>query len=671
MFLVFSIINLIFVDLKLYIKYNQITVRMRRIEMEQNKFSKHIDIMNIEIADPFWSKEIELIKNEVVPYQYDALHDRIEGAEKSHAIENFVKAGKIADKLKNGEAVPVYPADKWHYHDGNAHPDAFHGWVFQDSDVYKWLEAVGYILSCHPDGELKSKADEVIRLVCSAQLENGYLDTLYIINNRDEIFSNLKDFHELYCFGHLAEAAVGYYKSTGDRMLLDAACRFADLICQTFGEDKIKGYGGHEIAEMALVKLYDVTGKREYLDTAKFLIDERGKKPYYYDIVLGKETVDDKYHYNQAHCQPKNQHEAVGHAVRGVYLYSGMADVAKRFGDEELYTACKKLIDNIINQKMYITGGIGSTVDGEAFSFNYDLPNDLAYSETCASIGLIFFARRMLEIEPDAKIADTIERALYNTVLSGMAQDGKSFFYVNPLEVLPEASHKDSRKRHIRPVRQKWFGCACCPPNLARLISSIGEYCFTENENTFFVHQFIGSKVNSDKATLEIISSYTDNGKVKFIINPKEKLILAVRIPSWCDNYKFSHSCEVKDGYAYFEIENDVVIDAEFEIRVKMIKCSNKVRANVDKAAVTRGPFVYCIEQADNGKNLQMLKISKNPEFELGGDSVIAKGCREKEIDDLYSEWSETEAEEVKIRLIPYYKWGNRGENEMSVYIRI
>lgn len=639
--------------------------------MNKTEFSQHTDLKNIEITDPFWKNEIELVRREVIPYQYEALNDRIEGAEKSYAIENFVKAGKVVERLKNGEKVPVYPVDKWHYHDRNTAPEAFHGWVFQDSDVYKWLEAVGYSLMNHPDPELEARAKSVIDLVCAAQLDNGYLDTLYVINNRDGIFANLKDFHELYCFGHMAEAAVSFFNATGDRKLLDSACRFADLICETFGENKIKGYPGHEIAEMALVKLYDVTGKREYLNAAKFFIDERGKKPYYYDSVLGKETVYDNYHYNQAHCEPRHQHEAVGHAVRGVYLYSGMADVAKRFGDDELYEACKKLIDNIINKKMYITGGIGATVDGEAFSFDYDLPNDLAYSETCASIGLIFFARRMLEIKPDSDIADTVERALYNTVLSGMAQDGKSFFYVNPLEVLPEASDKDSRKRHVKPVRQKWFGCACCPPNLARLISSIGEYCFTENESTLFVHQFIGCRMNAEKAAVEIISEYAENGHVTIKILPEKEFTLAVRIPKWCDNCSFSLPCEIKEGYAYFRISAKTEITADFELKPKLIKCSNLVRANIGKAAVTRGAFVYCIEEADNGRNLQMLKISRSPDFEMIGDTVIANGFREKESAVLYSEWREPELEEVKIKLIPYYKWGNRGKNEMSVYISI
>ncbi len=640
-------------------------------EINRKDFSSHISLNKIKLTDPFWSEKAELVRKEVIPYQYEALHDRIDGAEKSYAIENFVKAKEIALDIKNGKDVPVYPADKWYYNDDNADKDAFHGWVFQDSDIYKWLEAVGYSLINSPDPVLEAKADEVIDLVCSAQLENGYLDTLYIINNRSEIFTNLKDYHELYCFGHLAEAAVSYFNATSKSKLLDAACRFADLICDTFGEDKVKGYPGHEIAEMALVKLYDVTGRKEYLDTAKFFIDERGKKPYYYDVVAGRKTVYDNYHYNQAHCEPKNQHEAVGHAVRGVYLYSGMADIAKRFSDNELYTACRKLIDNIINQKMYITGGIGATVDGEAFSFNYDLPNDLAYSETCASIGLIFFARRMLETAPDADIADTVERALYNTVLSGMADDGKSFFYVNPLEVLPEASHKDSRKRHVRPVRQKWFGCACCPPNLARLISSVGEYAFTENAENLFIHQFIGCKVQSDNADFEIVSSYAENGKVTITVNPRKNFSLAVRIPKWCDDYGFSLPCTVKDGYAYFEIDKAVTIEAEFVMKARLIKCSNLVRANTDKVAVTKGPFVYCIEEADNGKNLQLLSISPEAEFAADGNALIADGFREKENTVLYSEWKPPVLESIKIRFIPYYAWGNRGENEMSVYVRL
>lgn len=637
--------------------------------MNSNLFSKHISNNRVKINDAFWNEKIELVRREVITYQYLALQDKIEGTEKSYCIENFIKAGKIVRKIKNGEKVPIYPVDKWQYDEKNSDKNAFHGWVFQDSDVYKWIEAVAFSLENHFDEDLKRKADEFIDIICAAQLDNGYLDTLYIINDRDKVFTNLKDYHELYCFGHLAESAVAYFNATGERKLLDASCRFADLICATFGKDKKRGYPGHEIAEMALVKLYDTTGKKEYLETAKFFIDERGKKPYYFDIERGKETVSDNYHYNQAHKEPRYQAEAVGHAVRGVYLYSAMADISKIYGDDELYSACKNIWNNIENKKLYITGGIGSTVDGEAFSFDYDLPNDLAYCETCASIGLIFFAQRMAETEADSKYFNVAERALYNTVLSGMAEDGKSFFYVNPLEVLPEASAKDSRKRHIKPVRQKWFSCACCPPNLARLISSVGSYIFSENEDTVYINQFISCSTETDKADVNIHSEYLENGKVTLEIKCKKHFRLAVRIPE--NSYiKSSSDFATEKGYAYFDIDNDSVIDLQFDMGIKIIKCSNRVRANIGKAAIMRGPVVYCLEEADNGKDLHLLTLCREPHFEYKDGFIFADGLREKADENLYSIYSEAKKEKCRLKFIPYYQWANRGENEMTVYIR-
>lgn len=640
--------------------------------MNSDKFSMHINTESIDITDSFWQEKIELVRNEVIPYQYDALHDKIEGAPKSCCIENFIKAGKIVCKLNKGEIVPVYPTDKWCYDDNNCHPDSFHGWVFQDSDVYKWLEAVSFSLMNFPDSELEGKADKIIDIICSAQLSDGYLDTLFIINDISKRFTNLKDWHELYCFGHLSEAACAYYRATGKKKLLESALRFADLVADTFNENGIKGYPGHEIAEMALVKLYEITKKEKYLNCAAFFINERGKKPYYYDKVLGKETINDNYHYNQAHCQPKHQHEAVGHAVRGVYLYSGMADVAKYCEDDELYSACKSLCDSIINKKMYITGGIGATVHGEAFSFNYDLPSDLAYSETCASIGLVFFLRRMLEISPDSVLGDTIERALYNTVLSGMALDGKSFFYVNPLEALPEASEKDERKRHIKTRRQKWFGCACCPPNLARLIASVGEYAFTENENTVFIHQYLGSFISLKNADIEICSDYLASGEVLFRIKPKRSFTLAMRIPLWCDEYSFSHKVTIKDGYAYFDVASECELKVVFLVEAKLIKCSDKVRANIGKVAVSRGPFIYCLEEADNGKNLHRLKICSNPRFAFENGILTADGIRESSDNtSLYSPWKKAEETPLRLKFIPYYQWANRTEGEMQVFVRL
>ncbi len=425
-----------------------------------------IDLRKIRVEDPFWKNEMELVRKEVIPYQWNALNDRVEGAEPSFAVRNFKIAADITAKRKAlgaGYKEKIWPTDVFSLKpEDPEHPeDRFYGFLFQDSDFSKWIEAVGYSLTQHPDPELEKTADGIIDVVCAAQQPNGYLDTYYIINDMSKIFTNLKDHHELYCFGHLTEGAVAYYKATGKDKLLKAAERFADFIDSKFGpeEGKLKGYPGHEIAEMALVRLYEVTGKDRYLKLSSYFIDERGKKPYYFDAEHPDEAKRhgdrERYQYYQAHRPVREQDEAVGHAVRAAYLYSGMADVARLTGDESLKAACERLWDNIVNKKMYITGGIGGTSHGEAFSFEYDLPNDLAYSETCAAIGLVFFARRMLQMDVDGRYADVMERALYNTVLSGMALDGKSFFYVNPLEVVPEACHKDERKAHVKPVRQK------------------------------------------------------------------------------------------------------------------------------------------------------------------------------------------------------------------------
>ena len=633
----------------------------------------HLPLSRVKVDDPFWSPVQELVRREMLPYQYEALHDRVEDAEKSYCIENFRKAAKVAEALKNGESVPVYPVDKWCYDEQNAEPGAFHGWVFQDSDAYKWLEAVAYSLVGHPDEALQRKADGMIDLICAAQLENGYLDTLYIINDRDRVFTNLRDFHELYCFGHLAEAAVAYVEATGKRKLLDAACRFADLICRTFGtgDGQKRGYGGHEIAEMALIRLYKATGERRYLEEACYLLDERGRKPYYFDVEHGRETKDDNYFYNQAHAQPVHQHEAVGHAVRGVYLYSGMADAAAETADEALYQACCDIWEDIENRKMYITGGIGSTVHGEAFTYAYDLPNDLAYCETCASVGLMFFAKRMEELAVSAHYGDVAERALYNTVLAGMAEDGKHFFYVNPLEVQPEASKKDERKRHVKPTRQKWFSCACCPPNLARLICSLGAYAFSENDTTLFIHQYLGAEISAKNCTISIVSQYADTGKVAISVTGCDSFTLACRLPYWCNRLNASANGKTENGYIYFDIDGDTVITLDFCTEPKFIRCSNRVRENIGKAAVTCGPFVYCAEEADNGANLQLLRLNTDKPLREESGAILAQGFRELPDKKLYNEYSKPEEKPVTIRLIPYYRWANRGEGEMQVYLKV
>lgn len=639
--------------------------------MDKRNYTNHLTCNEIKIDDPFWNKVIGTVRENMIPYQYLALQDKIESAEKSYCIENFKKAAEIVRQLKNGQVPQTYPVDKWHYDESDTDDKAFHGWVFQDSDVYKWIEAVGYSLINHPDNELEDKAKQYIDLICSAQLENGYLDTLYIINDRSKIFTNLKDHHELYCFGHMALGAISFYNATGDRKLLDAACRFADLICETFGKNKNEGYPGHELAEKALIKLYEVTGCGRYLDTAMFFIDQRGQKPFYFDRERGVETSGEDYRYNQAHMPVREQKEATGHAVRGVYLYSAMAEAAKIRNEESLYQSCKNIWENITEKKLYITGGIGANADGESFSFDYDLPNDLAYAETCASVGLIAFARDMSEIEINSKYNDVSEQALYNTVLSGMASDGKSFFYVNPLETDPVACECDSRKRHVKPVRQKWFSCACRPPNIAKIFSSLNEYICTQNDSTLFINQYIGCDINSQMADIKIISDYTNSGKISLNINVKKPFTLGLRIPSWCNDFSISGNYKESGGYAYIQIDSDCKIDIAFDIKIRLIKCSNLVRDNIGKVAVTRGPIVYCMEEADNGKNLHLLRLSDNSALKYQDGFILADGKRERPEQELYSDYTESKYDNCKIKFIPYYQWANRGSNEMSVYIRI
>ena len=636
--------------------------------------AKSIQNKNIKITDSFWSEKIALIKNEVIPYQWRALNDMIEGAAPSYCIRNFRLAAEVIAKRASGEETPVYSTDNWEYNDKNSEPDAFKGWVFQDSDLYKWIEAVGYILQAEPDSELEALADGAIDLICSAQEADGYINTHYTINNPAKRFTNLRDHHELYCFGHLAEAAVSYCSAAGKDKLLNAACRFADLICSTFGEDGIPGYGGHEIAEMALIRLFDATGNENYLKQAKLFIDRRGTKPYYFDIEQGKESGEGLYHhYQQAHLPVREQDKAEGHAVRAVYLYSGMADIAAYTDDNELLAACKRLFNNITEKRMYITGGIGSTRDGEAFTADYHLPNDTAYAESCAAIGLVFFANRMLKADYNAKYADVMERCLYNGVLSGMAEDGKAFFYTNPLEVCPDEVKADPDKAHIKTERQKWFGCACCPPNIARMVSSIGNYCLTENDDTVFVNLYASLEAETAFGKITIDSDYLNSGKVKVNIKAEKPFKIALRIPEWSRDFRFNiENPFYKYGYAYFDIEGDCEITAEFNPEIRIIRANSRVREDTGKVAITRGPFVYCLEEADNGRDLHLLRLSPHPKFKLESDCITANAYREEQSGNaLYFDYRKPRERLQRIRLIPYYNWANRGEGEMQVFIRI
>ena len=704
--------------------------------MEQSRFSFPVDLKQIHVTDEFWHREQELVRKEVIPYQWEALNDRIPDAAPSYCMRNFKVAGNMMkEKSAKGSnyVAPTYtfrgfealPEDKNH-----PDPDKFYGFVFQDTDFSKWIEAVGYSLTQHPDEELEKIADGAIDIVCAAQLENGYLDTYYIINGMDRAFTNLRDHHELYCLGHLIEGAVAYYQATGKDKLLKAAMRFADYCAEVFGpgENQCKGYPGHEIAEMALVRLYEVTGDKKYLDLSKFFIDVRGTKPFYFDIEdeerasyegrkyrkpgdEGNWFVRNRYWYHQAHKPVREQSEAVGHAVRGVYLYSGMADVARLCGDEELYAACERIWDNIVNEKLYITGGIGGSHMGESFSYPYDLPNDMAYSETCAAIGLVFFARRMLQIKADRKYSDVMEQALYNTVLSGMALDGKRFFYVNPLEVWEEGWDRDERKLHVKGVRQKWFGCACCPPNIARTVSSVASYAYTESEDTLYAHLYMGSeltkKVGDSEVDVKVETALPWDGKVSVKLHGEgTPMTVALRIPAWSDKAQITYTCQgqnysvgvekdqligaqenvsYKDGYLYITGSwQEDEINLTFDMPVHVYKANNRVRENIGKVAVTRGPITYCLEECDSGKDLHLYKLDveaykekgatlvENNELghkimtlEIPGKKVVPDGA------ELYEEVCAEKEEETTLKLVPYYAWNNRGVGEMTVWVRV
>lgn len=635
---------------------------------------------------PFWDYYVKLIKEKVIPYQWDILNDRVEDSEPSHAIDNFC----IAAHQKEGR---------------------FFGQVFQDSDVYKWLEAVGNILLLERDEELEKKADSVIDMIEAAQEEDGYLDTYFSIEEPDKKWTDLLECHELYCAGHFIESAVAYYRGTGKRKILDIACRLANHLCRTFGpeEGKNHGYPGHQEIELALIKLCDVTGNQNYLELAKYFINQRGTDDFFEQEFekRGKISFWNKAvqaepnitynqfsykNYNQFHEPVRNQSEPTGHAVRAVYMYTAMADIAARTQEESLLQACKTLWKNIVNKQMYITGGIGSTHSGEAFTVPYDLPNDTNYSETCASIGLMFFAQRMLKAEVNRSYADVMEQALYNTVLGGMNREGNRFFYANPLCVVPEACTGNPERFHVKPERQKWFACACCPPNIARTLPDLWEYLYMVEQDTAYAHLFMGNqaKIQLESGVLSVsqTTEYPWNGKIHFQVSADttQPLTLAIRIPTWSKTYTLKENgkeivAEMQEnGYVYVQrdFHAGVGLDLELDMRPRFVQSNRKVHYNAGKVAIIRGPLVYCIEEADNGKYLAEISIDPKQalteqESEDFGKCVLidGKGVRRENKtgeESLYALY-ETEEVPVNIKAVPYFLWNNRGKGEMQVWI--
>lgn len=650
---------------------------MKENENKMNKL-EIIPLNNINIQDAFWDRYVKLVKKVIIPYQWDILNDKLEGVETSHCIKNF----KIASKREKGE---------------------FYGAVFQDSDLAKWIEAVAFSLATYPDKELENTVDEVIELIGAAQGEDGYINTYFTIKEPDLRFTNLLEGHELYCAGHLMEAAVAYYRATGKDKFIHIIKRFADLICNEFSLSKnSKGYPGHQEVEIGLFKLYEVTGEIRYLEQTKMFLDRRGEQPNYFIEEMKRPNFKQIFNefknydvsYSQSHLPIREQKTAEGHAVRAIYMYCAMADVAAAYDDRELLAVCETIWNNIVEKRMYITGSIGSSGILERFTTDYDLPNNSNYSETCASIGLALFGRRMAQISKDGKYFDIVEKALYNTVLAGIAMDGKSFFYVNPLEVWPDNCISRTSKEHVKPVRQSWFGVACCPPNVARTLAALGEYIYLTEKDSIWINLFISSMtktmMSDQEVTLNMQTNFPYSGNVRIVLNSKKatrgKLFL--RIPEYANEYRICIDgnlvslLEKRNGYCVLNLEfTSQIIDIELDMKPRFVRANPLVKEDIGKVAIMKGPLVYCMEEVDNESNLPAYYIDSSSKLEeyydeklLGGTMVIQCDGKKMiqdgwETGKLYSE-QKTKFKQKKLTFIPYPYWANRRTGEMLVWIK-
>jgi len=496
--------------------------------------------------------------------------------------------------------------------------------------------------------------------------------------------------HELYCAGHLIEAAVAYFEATGKDKFLNSMKKFVLHIEKTFMIDKSAAFvtPGHEEIELALVKLYRCTGEKKYLELSKFFIDNRGsnKRDKYYPGVNSR--------YAQDHLPVRQQSTAEGHSVRATYLYCGMADLAFEYEDKELFAACRKIFENIVNRRMYITGGIGSSHVGEAFTIDYDLPNLTAYTESCAAIGLAYFASRMLVLDVDSIYGDITERILYNGFLSSISLDGKSFFYENPLEIHPELVNRDisvetGKSRYPITQRKEVFDCSCCPPNIARFIASIGDLLYSNNEDTLFIHHFMACKVectcfNGEVSEIVQETNYPLDGAITFTIKSSGIKKMAFRIPNWCESYSFKLNgnevaVKIKNGYAYISrlAEETDVIHINYQMNCQLIETSPEAQENSGRVALQRGPILYCLEAIDNGHLLRDIRIHGSGQYEVikdayfGAPIIETMGYHrnpEHFKNQLYKPLTE-KLEKINLTFIPYYGFANRGESEMVVWV--
>lgn len=607
------------------------------------------------VTGGFWKQRLDACRDVTVPLAFSK-------CEETGRYDNFVKAQHPCDTFKVG------------------------GFSFDDTDVYKTIEGASYLLQTYPDKRMESYIDSVLTIVAGAQEPDGYLYTARTMNpkhphswagsKRWEKVEELS--HEFYNLGHMIEGAVAHYQATGKRNFLDIAIKYADCVCRAIGPDEgqLVRVPGHQIAEMALVKLYLVTGDRKYLDEAKFFLDKRG--------YTSRRDA-----YSQAHKPVVQQDEAVGHAVRATYMYAGMADVAALTGDTAYVRAIDRIWDNIVGKKLYLTGGIGATANGEAFGANYELPNATAYCETCAAIGNVYVNHRLFLFHGDAKYYDVLERSLYNGVLSGISLDGGSFFYPNPLE---SAGGYE---------RKAWFGCACCPSNLCRFLPSVPGYIYATHGDSLYVNLFMEGvsdiQVGKRKLKIEQTTAYPFEGNVSLkLLKGNGNFAMRIRIPGWVrgqvvpgDLYRFAdrkqtpYSVKVNGESVDGDIEKGYltinrrwrkgdVVEISLDMSPRLVAANEKVAEDRGKLAVERGPLVYCAEWPDN-KEVDLFSVLLPAKTQLtvvdekapGGARMITAGAQKVS----YDTDGHLQTDDFMLKLVPYYAWANRGQGKMMVWL--
>jgi uncharacterized protein len=629
-----------------------------------------VPFTKVKLTDDFWLPRIKTNHTVTIPASFDR-------CEETGRVKNFEMAA-----AKSGKFCTIFP--------------------FDDTDIYKTIEGASYSLSLYPDRALENYIDSLIVKIKNAQEPDGYLYTARTINPEephawagDERWERERELsHELYNSGHLYEAAAAHFQATGKKNLLDIALKNADLVCSVFGHDKKHVAPGHQVIEMGLVKLYRITNKKEYLETAKYFIDERG---HYKGYDANSKDPWRSGAYWQDHKPVVEQFEAVGHAVRAGYLYAAMADVAALTDDKRFLTAIDSIWENVVTKKIYVQGGIGAVGDGERFGDNYELPNRTAYNETCAAIANVYWNHRMFLLHGDSKYIDVLEKSLYNGLISGVGMDGKTFFYTNAMEIKNGSPHKD-----MEATRSGWFPCSCCPTNVTRLIPSIPGYMYAQKDNDIYINLFAnsGTTVEVNKKPVEILqnNNYPWDGKLSFTINTKapQDMRLLVRIPGWADNeaipsslYTFVNQSQQKvqiminsapakfvmeKGYAVLERKwkKGDIVEVHLPMEVRRVTANAHVKDDIGKVALQRGPLVYCAEWPDNFGKAGNIILPKNIEFKavhkddlLNGVTVLTTEAIAFDIDE---KGQNVTTVKRPFTAIPYYAWAHRGAGEMMIW---